>query len=266
MRTSIFSRPGFWKEIITSILLLSLFGCGAQRGAQRYAGSFDAGLSYVSPEERDVYEPPIGQRGTVAIGETITSHSKEAKTKIIEVLNSKTVKGFNAGDYIGEIEIPKGAYKIKALDNNGSEYYRIGSTKVKWFYKEKFSTTEDVEADIRLKQDGQLEIRFTYPEEPGVELYEADANSLSIVKSDQVVSTTKPTLRRELIYTGRNGPSVTLMYREFINDMARPAFTQVLQYDISTDPIIGYQGARFKVISANNVSITFDVINTLAPK
>lgn len=70
----------------------------------------------------------------------------------------------------------------------------------------------------------------------------------------------EPTFRRELVYTGRAGNTLGLLYREFQNDMARPAFSQQLQYDITNDPVIGYKGARFKVLGADNTSITYEVL------
>lgn len=69
--------------------------------------------------------------------------------------------------------------------------------------------------------------------------------------------------KRELVYTGGNSKSITIIYREFKNDFARPAFTQELKYDISEDPVIGYKGARFEVIKAGNSGLTYKVMRPL---
>ena len=57
--------------------------------------------------------------------------------------------------------------------------------------------------------------------------------------------------------------TVTLVYREFKDSFARPAFTQELKYDLSQDRVIGYKGARFEVVNAGNTEITYKVISPL---
>jgi len=69
--------------------------------------------------------------------------------------------------------------------------------------------------------------------------------------------------KRELVYSGRSGNTITILYREFMNDMARPAFTQEIKYDISSTKIIGYKNAKFEVIDADNVSIKYKTLEQL---
>lgn len=73
--------------------------------------------------------------------------------------------------------------------------------------------------------------------------------------------------RRELVYSGVSKGTVTILYREFSRersgDMARPAFSQQLTYDLADGNEIGFRGARFKVIKATNVSISYVVLKPL---
>ena len=69
--------------------------------------------------------------------------------------------------------------------------------------------------------------------------------------------------RRELIYSGISKGTVSIEYREFMNDMARPAFSQELHYDLSDGNEIGFRGARFQVIKATNVGIRFKLLKPL---
>ena len=69
--------------------------------------------------------------------------------------------------------------------------------------------------------------------------------------------------RRELLYSGVSKGTVTLQYREFINDFARPAFSQELKYDLSEGNEIGYKGARFLIIRASNTALRFKLIKPL---
>ncbi|MDZ4321556.1 MAG: hypothetical protein U1A07_22425 [Phenylobacterium sp.] len=67
----------------------------------------------------------------------------------------------------------------------------------------------------------------------------------------------------ELLYGGVSKGTVTLAYREFMRDLARPAFSQELKYDLADGDEIGFRGARLKVIKATNVSIRYVVMKTL---
>jgi hypothetical protein len=91
-------------------------------------------------------------------------------------------------------------------------------------------------------------------------------NSERIVDSTCRVTATKVTipargsLKRELLYDGNAGATIRLSYREYVDDMARPAFTQDASYDIRTDNVVGFKGARVRVIDANNTSIKYEVL------
>jgi hypothetical protein len=65
------------------------------------------------------------------------------------------------------------------------------------------------------------------------------------------------------VYGGVAGNTVSIFYREFCDETARPAFTQDLKYDLSKGDVIGFRGARFQVLSTTNTSIKFKVLKHL---
>jgi hypothetical protein len=69
--------------------------------------------------------------------------------------------------------------------------------------------------------------------------------------------------RRELVYTGVSQTVVSIMYREFKDDTARPAFSQDLKYDLAESKIVGYRGARFEIIRATNQGLTYKTLKQL---
>lgn len=71
----------------------------------------------------------------------------------------------------------------------------------------------------------------------------------------------KEYFKQEFIYNGRVGNALKFIYREYIDDIARPAFTQDLQYDLSESKIIGFRGLRIEVITASNTNIEYKVIS-----
>ena len=68
------------------------------------------------------------------------------------------------------------------------------------------------------------------------------------------------TLKKEFIYNGKIGNSVKFIYREFIDDLARPSFTQEIQYDLNESPFVGFKGLKIEILSATNTLIKYKVI------
>lgn len=66
--------------------------------------------------------------------------------------------------------------------------------------------------------------------------------------------------RQTLIYTGRVGDRLRISYREYANDTARPAFSNEVEYDLSSSNIISYRGAQIEVVDADNMQITYRVL------
>lgn len=66
--------------------------------------------------------------------------------------------------------------------------------------------------------------------------------------------------RRTLIYSGRVGDKLRIAYREFSNNVARGAFSNDVEYDLSESNIIGYAGAQLEIIEATNIQIRYKVI------
>ena len=66
----------------------------------------------------------------------------------------------------------------------------------------------------------------------------------------------------QALYQGKVGNKIKVSFREFTNDMARPAFTQDIEYELEPNKstIIGFKGLRINVIKATNLNITYSVI------
>lgn len=86
---------------------------------------------------------------------------------------------------------------------------------------------------------------------------------LTAVEAAAYLEFRQDSFKRELVYTGVSGNTIGVLYREFVDGLARPAFSQELKYDLTESRIIGYKGARFEILSANNLGITFKVIRHL---
>jgi hypothetical protein len=67
-------------------------------------------------------------------------------------------------------------------------------------------------------------------------------------------------IKRELVFQGLRDGQIQVLYREYTAaDMARAAFTQSVSYDVSTTPVIGFKGARIKVVRVTGIDIEYTV-------
>jgi phospholipase/lecithinase/hemolysin len=73
---------------------------------------------------------------------------------------------------------------------------------------------------------------------------------------------TPNSLQQSLIYSGKMANKVKIGYREFSGNLARPAFNNDVEYDLTESSVIGYKGARIQVIEATNEFIRYRVIRS----
>jgi hypothetical protein len=66
--------------------------------------------------------------------------------------------------------------------------------------------------------------------------------------------------KAEIIYSGMDGQTVRATYREFVDDMARAAFFQDLNFNLAESRIVGYRSLRIEILEATNSAITFRVL------
>jgi len=77
----------------------------------------------------------------------------------------------------------------------------------------------------------------------------------------------KPIMREDsfkyiALYQGKKGNSIKISFREFKDNMARPAFTQDIDYELNEigSTIVGFKGLRIEVIKASNIDIKYKVL------
>lgn len=68
-------------------------------------------------------------------------------------------------------------------------------------------------------------------------------------------------LQQVLIYSGRVGNRIKVGYREFSGSVARPAFSNEAEYDLSASNEISYRGAKLLIHEADNSKILYTVIS-----
>lgn len=87
--------------------------------------------------------------------------------------------------------------------------------------------------------------------------------SLKIDYTKHIDNNCSKCFKQEFIYNGKVNNSLKFIYREYKNDMARPAFTQELQYDLNEGNIIGFKGLRIEILKSTNTNIEYKVQSTI---
>jgi len=70
-------------------------------------------------------------------------------------------------------------------------------------------------------------------------------------------------VKRELVYNGRSGDSVRIIYREYRYNFSAPAITQELAYDLADGRVIKFRKMEIEVLSASSSSIRYIVRSTM---
>lgn len=162
------------------------------------------------------------------------------------------------GSIVGnKMVLPAGVYTLAAENNKGRYYQsRIGVTLLSLGIR-----TQWEKGGVLVPSDGgppkaywenDFGARASGPA-PGATVLDAGLEDLG---SDG--------FKIQLLYGGLSKGTVSLSYREFMRDLARPAFSQELSYDLTDGEEIGFRGARIRVLKATNVSIRYMIIKPLA--
>lgn len=85
--------------------------------------------------------------------------------------------------------------------------------------------------------------------------------------SGGAMTSTMGGFRYELLYQGISGNVVSLLYREYIDDLARPAFQQDLSYTLASQGAteVSFRKTRLRILSADNNKIQYQLLSGLVP-
>lgn len=213
----------------------------------------------VHTETQLVTFPPLNSESEAEVGQSMVQAARKTVTPAIKVTEEITHQLPNSTkDALAKI-IPS-QLPLFSTDQNGA-YYRAARTSSSVY-------------DVLGNDTGGIAGVYVPNNEPTLTQvfwhWSSDGNRGSIsphpgIKYETTVIEEWGTdsFKRELVYQGVSQNTVSIRYREFNKDMARPAFTEDLKYDLSQGDVIGYKGARFQIFKANNLSIRYKVLKPL---
>lgn len=206
--------------------------------------------------------PNINEVVTSELGETMLVSGTLKTYDVVHLLTSiehdDTARGYNGGAF--KVIIPSGMLKPKVTTN--SAVIKGMTVKGTLYTAEGFK--------IRFPDGNE------YSKEGGLLIADDDnnnavwylssnryltqaINNISF-KKEKITEWESNNFRQELVYNGVSEGKAHFIYREFIDGMIRDKFTQDITYNINNEKIIGFKGARFEIINANNIGIKYKVL------
>lgn len=184
--------------------------------------------------------PPVGRETTARLGEHMLDQGTAVKKDVL---------------YINEeARIMLGILSPGKFDKTGAddrfEYYDESASEKVLIHD--ILGTEHPEASLKTDLSGQR-VCILYP-------LDVDACGKADFTRRTEDSIDDRGFRRTLIYSGRVGDKLRIAYREFRNNIARGAYSNDVEYDLSEGNIIGYAGAQLEIIEATNSQIRYKVI------
>lgn len=199
--------------------------------------------------------PAVGNENEVEVGGTIV----DATPILISAgsLELKSPVRFNGRfmftDF--EVKIPAGSVQTDA-----SGRFRPGAYEVKYASEPRPRTGSGrPEIQLEVEPGGRNLVGALVP--AGGRRFPIEGAEFTI---SECYLTTAALARRQLIYTGVSRGVISIEYRELSGNMMRPAFAQTLNFDLSEGDTIGVQGARLKVVSANNLGLRYVILKPFA--
>lgn len=203
---------------------------------------------YFQPSMQIVNTPEVGEVGTAEIGETMISKVSKMTYPAIEL---KTTIQDGQISSIGSVLVPTGIHPL-VWDLPEGRYFSNGQAE--WLggksKNEGIFVPNNPQYPAKVYHFNDIGNFFKY----GVAV-QCSPTTYSEYRAGS--------FKRELIYNGQANKAISITYREFSGDMARPAFNQDLKYDLNDGAVIGFRGARFEVIKATNTEIKFRTISPL---
>lgn len=217
------------KGLVLSVLTIGISACATPK--YNYA-----------PEVIAISEPPIGTVSIARIGDTMLKQGKYKEHAALYVPTKR--------DVTWAYEIHPGYYLLSGQDE-----------KAEFYTPESGSAGGHIEKALLADPWKSVMLRKKKPELCVVTIL----NAVVCKPSGDLQRVKRPILaddafQRTLIYNGRVGSKINIAYREFSNNLARPAFNNEVEYDLNESKVIGYKGAELEVLEATNQHIKFRMI------
>lgn len=214
------------KKILFPLLIMMISGCTT--------------IHYSAESTQNHYSlPDLGQITKSYVGDHMIDQGVATTMKYLSIEN--TIDG-------AAYDIPNGSY-IQIGHNKGIDYFSISSQK-----QANVNFVAGLfEPPIALSLENNKVCVTTMSYQP------ASCYDNGNARIENKTMHSGSSFKQTLIYNGSVGNKINISYREFSSGIARDAFTNNVEYDMSKSNIINYKGAVIEVKEFDNSSIKFVV-------
>lgn len=231
------------------LVLLVVSGCATHQIAAAPSPSYI---------EKVGMTPKIGELATAPVGGLMFSQFKY-KTRTEKSFVYSIAENLNIGLMLGRVQVSSGERLKEAKLGSETVYCTnspayidplVGPMKIACFVDSKSGGTFDkvkaAPGAIWFEKDLVPPLPYIRTENTG---------SVTIAQADD-------SFKYELLYQGFSRGSLKLAYREYMKDLARPAFYQDVTYDFESKPTtITFRTVRIEVSAADNNQIAYRVLS-----
>jgi hypothetical protein len=226
-------KESIMRYLTVALLMTCLSACVGPKG------------SYI-PTVENISRPALGSIHTAPVGEEMLAQGTLAEVDGIELPEDNRIRGYT---------LSPGFYPMISDDGEVTYHsYRYGDPLGDGFGALKVGALMDPPKNI---QASRTEQKICVVTVFGMKACDTEKPYLRVKRP--VLSDNH--FQQTLIYNGKSGSKINVAYREFSGSVARPAFSNTVEYDLSDSNIIAYKGARIRVIEATNEAITYEVIS-----
>lgn len=218
----------FLTLVSVSITTLILVGCATPK------------YNYVASPQH-ISKPPIGEISTAYVGDKMLEQGIFTEREALSLPETTKKSGYT---------LSAGSYLKTGEDKNGSYFLAInqipnGGMVTKTFIMDPFQA-------IMLTSENELCVITVLGVKSCTTEHKATLTKVGVASDNSFQQT--------LIYSGKIGNKINVGYREYSSNLARPAFNNDVEYDLSESKQVGYKGALLEIIEATNQNIKYKVL------
>lgn len=241
---------GLFAKAFVAVFVLFLVGCASP--IKRLDETKTQSVDY----------PAIGQKTTTGLGERLVAKGVRTTGDAIEILKPTQ---FNKGEGESSILTCAGTVAPRSVFKSGT--YESPSRRATCYGPVTFHITL-ADGGTNWNCPGRMGVGDICKDEDGAWFLAVLSGQIELKQDYDHIREVRKLVEheenfvQELLYNGRVGDHLKFIYREFTHNVARPAFTQEVQYDLSESSIVGFKSLRLKVIQASNTQITYELIRS----
>lgn len=196
------------------------------------------------PETVQISEPPINLISTAYVGDSLLTQGTYAEHDAIFLDAAVEVGG------IVNYTFSRGYYSKTG-----------GDMKVGFYLPSKYRDGGSVTTGLITDPFMIIEAQYSPQKLCGVTVFSTKVCKKAPFKVTKQRALGVNGFQQILIYSGEVGNRLIFGYREFSDDVSRPAFNNDVELDLEASKIIGYKGARLEILEATNELVTYKVLS-----